>query len=426
MSTFYNLPATGERITLYTHLVVREDAHLLYGFGTEGERSAFRQLMKVNGIGAKIGLAVPFRIVGRGTGADDHAAGDGTAHQDPGIGKKTAERILLEMKDKLGANLTQAVGVNRAPPPSSDILNALVSLGYSDKEAVTAVKKLPDRRRSGRRHPPGPEASGKGMTSSSRQGFLRHVKMPPGLFRRGLNLWPPFFGAGVRVTRVSDDYREVDVTLKLGLLNRNYFGTQFGGVDVRDDRSVLRADDAPEPWRRLRRVGQGRRNPLPEALAAAMFTRNSGSPTQAIERARKATARGAKHEPTFHVAIVDDDGATVAEVDKTLYIAASATTRSRASARRGPKHRIRHAIESDELPRVIAGKAASPQEEAFERALRPRGSPNTSAGEDQGPARHIHRGDAQARRSARSRAAVRPARASARRRCRTSSRTSSA
>jgi Holliday junction DNA helicase RuvA len=144
MSTFYNLPATGERITLYTHLVVREDAHLLYGFGTESERSAFRQLLKVNGIGAKIGLSVLSGLSVAELAQTITLQETGRLTKIPGIGKKTAERILLEMKDKLGANLTQAVGVNRAAPPSSDILNALLSLGYSDKEAVAAVKKLPD------------------------------------------------------------------------------------------------------------------------------------------------------------------------------------------------------------------------------------------------------------------------------------------
>jgi holliday junction DNA helicase RuvA len=144
MSTFYNLPATGERITLYTHLVVREDAHLLYGFGTEGERSAFRQLLKVNGIGAKIGLSVLSGLSVAELAQTITLQETGRLTKIPGIGKKTAERILLEMKDKLGASLTQAVGVNRAVPPSSDILNALLALGYSDKEAVTAVKKLPD------------------------------------------------------------------------------------------------------------------------------------------------------------------------------------------------------------------------------------------------------------------------------------------
>ena len=144
MSTFYTLPATGERITLYTHLVVREDAHLLYGFGTEGERSAFRQLLKVNGIGAKIGLSVLSGLSVAELAQTITMQETGRLTKIPGIGKKTAERILLEMKDKLGANLTQAVGVNRPAPASSDILNALLALGYSDKEAIAAVKKLPE------------------------------------------------------------------------------------------------------------------------------------------------------------------------------------------------------------------------------------------------------------------------------------------
>jgi Holliday junction DNA helicase RuvA len=144
MSTFYNLPGTGDRITLFTHLVVREDAHLLYGFGTESERRAFRQLLKVNGIGAKIALAV---LSGLSVGELAQAVTlqeSGRLTKIPGIGKKTAERLLLELKDKLGAHLTQTVGINKAPPPSSDILNALLSLGYSDKEAVAAVKELPE------------------------------------------------------------------------------------------------------------------------------------------------------------------------------------------------------------------------------------------------------------------------------------------
>ena len=144
MSTFYNLPNTGERITLFTHLVVREDAHLLYGFGSDGERRAFRQLLKVNGIGAKIALAL---LSGLSVGELAQAI---TMQEStrltkvPGIGKKTAERILLELKDKLGAELTHAVGINRPAPASSDILNALLALGYSDREAVSAVKQLPD------------------------------------------------------------------------------------------------------------------------------------------------------------------------------------------------------------------------------------------------------------------------------------------
>ena len=144
MSTFYNLPANGERVTLFTHLVVREDAHLLYGFGSENERRAFRQLLKVNGIGAKIALSV---LSGLSVAELAHAITlQETARltRVPGIGKKTAERLLLELKDKLGADLTQAVGVNRAPPPTSDIMHALLALGYSEKEAAATVKELPD------------------------------------------------------------------------------------------------------------------------------------------------------------------------------------------------------------------------------------------------------------------------------------------
>ena len=144
MSTFYNLPGTGERVTLFTHLVVREDAHLLYGFGSDAERRTFRQLLKVNGIGPRIALAV---LSGMSVGELAQAITlqeSGRLTKIPGIGKKTAERLLLELKDKVGANLTQSVGVNRMPPASSDILHALLSLGYSDKEAVAAVKDLPE------------------------------------------------------------------------------------------------------------------------------------------------------------------------------------------------------------------------------------------------------------------------------------------
>src|SRR5437660_6939301 len=144
MSTFYNLPATGERVTLFTHLVVREDAHLLYGFGSEAERRAFRQLVRVNGIGAKIALSVLSGLSVAELAQTITLQETGRLTKIPGIGKKTAERILLELKDKLGADLTVAVGVHRPPPASSDVLHALLSLGYSDKEAVAAVKQLPE------------------------------------------------------------------------------------------------------------------------------------------------------------------------------------------------------------------------------------------------------------------------------------------
>jgi acyl-coenzyme A thioesterase PaaI-like protein len=172
--------------------------------------------------------------------------------------------------------------------------------------------------------------------SSSRQGFLRHVKLPPGLFRRGLNLWPPFFGAGVRVTRVSPDYQEVDVTLKLGLLNRNYFGTQFGG-------SMFAMTDPFFALMMLQNLGA--EYVVWDKAGAIRYVKPGRGDVHArfrldaaaIERARRATARGGRHEPTFHVAIVDAEGDTVAEVDKTLYVRRrrdAAKTRDRAPARR--------------------------------------------------------------------------------------------
>ena len=144
MSTFYNLPATGERVTLFTHLAVREDAHLLYGFGSDNERRAFRQLLKISGIGARTALSVLSGLSVAELAQAVTMQESGRLTKIPGIGKKTAERLLLELKDKLGADLTTTVGINRAPPASSDILHALLALGYSDKEAVAAVKKLPD------------------------------------------------------------------------------------------------------------------------------------------------------------------------------------------------------------------------------------------------------------------------------------------
>lgn len=144
MSTFYNLPATGASVTLFTHLVVREDAHLLYGFGTDGERRAFRQLLKISGIGARIALSVLSGLSVAELAQAVTLQESGRLTRIPGIGKKTAERLLLELKDKLGADLTTAVGAHRVPPPSSDVLHALLALGYSEKEAVAAIKALPD------------------------------------------------------------------------------------------------------------------------------------------------------------------------------------------------------------------------------------------------------------------------------------------
>ncbi len=142
MSTFYNLPGLGDAITLFTHLVVREDAHLLFGFGSESERRAFRQLIKISGIGARTALSVLSGLSVAELAQAVTMQDTGRLTRIPGIGKKTAERLLLELKDKLGGELTSAVGVHRPPPVAADVLNALLALGYSDKEAVRAVKQL--------------------------------------------------------------------------------------------------------------------------------------------------------------------------------------------------------------------------------------------------------------------------------------------
>ena len=144
MSTFYNLPNIGDKLTLFTHLVVREDAHLLFGFGSENERRAFRQLIRISGVGARIALAVLSGLSVAELAQAVTMQDSGRLTKIPGIGKKTAERLLLELKDKLGADLTTAVGVYRPAPVASDVLNALLSLGYSDKEATHAVKELPE------------------------------------------------------------------------------------------------------------------------------------------------------------------------------------------------------------------------------------------------------------------------------------------
>ena len=144
MSTFYNLPAVGERVTLFTHLIVREDAHLLFGFASEAERRAFRQLLKISGVGARTALSLLSGMSVADLMQAVAAQEAGRLIKIPGIGKKTAERLLLELKDKLGAEFATGVAVNRAAPETSDVLNALLSLGYSEKEARYALKHLPD------------------------------------------------------------------------------------------------------------------------------------------------------------------------------------------------------------------------------------------------------------------------------------------
>ena len=143
MSTFYNLPVIGERISLYTHLTIREDAHLLYGFGTDAERQAFRQLLKVSGIGAKTALSVLSGMSVNDLANAIAAQETGRITKVPGIGKKTAERLLLELRDKFSAAVATISTTGAAPSSEADILNALNALGYNDKEALWAVKQLP-------------------------------------------------------------------------------------------------------------------------------------------------------------------------------------------------------------------------------------------------------------------------------------------
>ncbi|MFZ1498454.1 MAG: Holliday junction branch migration protein RuvA [Giesbergeria sp.] len=142
MSTFYNLPALGERVSLLTQFIVREDAQLLYGFASVQERAAFRELIKVAGVGPRTALAVL-----SGMGVADLAQAitlqeAGRLVKVPGIGKKTAERLLLELKGKLGAELPGAAALAKSDA-QGDILQALLALGYNDKEAAAALKALP-------------------------------------------------------------------------------------------------------------------------------------------------------------------------------------------------------------------------------------------------------------------------------------------
>ena len=142
MSTFYTLPDTGERIILHTYLVVREDVHLLFGFATDTERQAFRQLVKISGVGARTALAV---LSGLSVSDLYQAVVDQDSRQIiqvPGIGKKTAERLLLELRDKLSSDMIGTDGHASSSKINNDVLNALLSLGYNEREANWAIKKL--------------------------------------------------------------------------------------------------------------------------------------------------------------------------------------------------------------------------------------------------------------------------------------------
>jgi Holliday junction DNA helicase RuvA len=142
MSTFYLLPQVGDKVTLLTHFIVREDAQLLFGFGTHQERLMFRQLLKVNGIGAKSALAIL-----SGLSIDELIQAvslqeAGLLTRVPGIGKKTAERLLLELKDKFTLDSALSIKGSGKASISQDVLNALIALGYNERESLNAVKSL--------------------------------------------------------------------------------------------------------------------------------------------------------------------------------------------------------------------------------------------------------------------------------------------
>ena len=142
MSSFYNLPGLGERVTLLTHFIVREDAQLLFGFLTADERNTFRQLIKISGVGPRMALAILSGLsVAELAQAITHQQA-GRLVKVPGIGKKTAERLLLELKGKLGVDIGLP-GASINTDAQADIVQALVSLGYNDKEAGLALKTLP-------------------------------------------------------------------------------------------------------------------------------------------------------------------------------------------------------------------------------------------------------------------------------------------
>ena len=141
MSTFFNLPGIGESCTLLTHFVVREDGHFLFGFATEAERFAFRQLVKISGVGARTALSLLSGLSVADLAEAIARQEPGRLTKVPGIGKKTAERLLLELKGKLA----DALPVSTRPVADdnrNDILNALLALGYNDREASTVMKQL--------------------------------------------------------------------------------------------------------------------------------------------------------------------------------------------------------------------------------------------------------------------------------------------
>ncbi|TCK17362.1 Holliday junction DNA helicase subunit RuvA [Thiogranum longum] len=147
MTTFYDLPAVGEPVRLYTHLAVREDAHTLYGFSKLSDRTLFRTLIKVNGVGAKMALTILSGMEASLFAGCVQAGDTAALVKLPGVGKKTAERLVVEMRDRLADWDTSGVGVAGGKQPLADVLNpveeavsALVALGYKPADASRMVR----------------------------------------------------------------------------------------------------------------------------------------------------------------------------------------------------------------------------------------------------------------------------------------------
>jgi Holliday junction DNA helicase RuvA len=143
MSTFYNLPALNENVVLHTQLIVREDAHLLFGFGTQDERLAFRQLLKIGGVGPRLALSVLSGLSIAELAAAVANKDSGPLTRIPGVGKKTAERLLLELSGKFDTAGAGSGGGVAMAMPGDDIVNALLALGYSEKESAWAARQVP-------------------------------------------------------------------------------------------------------------------------------------------------------------------------------------------------------------------------------------------------------------------------------------------
>jgi len=145
MSTFYRLPETGGEVTLYTHLVVREDAHILFGFATEAERALFRALIRVNGVGARMALAILSGLSCEEFHRCIEFGDAATLQRLPGIGKKTAERLIVEMRDRLPRTDDVAPAVSGASDPLAEAAEALVALGFKPAEAGRLLKQVEGR-----------------------------------------------------------------------------------------------------------------------------------------------------------------------------------------------------------------------------------------------------------------------------------------